>query len=97
MNYGGGFWQFQLVRSNKAQTKGLENTTGIALYPNPTASTFHVSSTAPLRGVKVFNQWGMLVIESKVSDVDVNALSAGMYFVEITTTNGKETRPIVKQ
>jgi hypothetical protein len=97
MNYGGGFWQFQLVRSNKVQTTGLESAAGIAVYPNPTASTFHVSSTAPLRGVKVFNQWGMLVLESKVSDVDLNELSAGMYFIEITTTIGKVTRPIVKQ
>ena len=70
---------------------------GVNLFPNPTNSQVTVQAYQ-LTHVKMFNNYGQTVKDiasqgMETQTVDVSDLPQGVYFVEITTTNGR----IVKQ
>ena len=84
-----------------------EATDGIAIYPNPTNTTFTISGTENILSVKLMNSLGMeisrkslvvsgksLVVSGSV-EVDVEDLATGMYFVQMRTATGVITKSIV--
>ncbi|WP_290838549.1 T9SS type A sorting domain-containing protein [Flavobacterium sp.] len=65
----------------------------VQLYPNPTSGKLQLSTTIDVKKVSVYNTLGMVV----GTELDLSNQASGVYFVEVTTDNGKFVRKIVKQ
>ncbi|MDC8004240.1 T9SS type A sorting domain-containing protein [Aureisphaera galaxeae] len=70
---------------------GKKDALAIILYPNPAFNRLYISSLEPLQDVKVYNASGRLVmnVRKDQDEIDVSALSAGLYFVQ--AFNGAKT------
>jgi len=73
---------------------------GIFLYPNPTSTNFTIIGANNIVQVQIMNNLGIEVfrnssmVNGKVC-VDVSDLTTGLYFVQMLTTSGMITKPIV--
>ncbi len=62
----------------------------VQLYPNPTHKEITVKiNGTDLQHISVYNAQGTKVLESTSSRLNLQSLGIGIYFVEITTTNGE--------
>lgn len=70
---------------------------GFALYPNPASQWFTVQlqQGIELQDVKLYNNLGQLVRNSKTATVDISTLAKGTYFVEIVTDKGKAAKSLI--
>ncbi|MBP1618132.1 MAG: hypothetical protein H6Q14_1959 [Bacteroidetes bacterium] len=71
----------------------------VKLYPNPVRDMLYVSTgEQALQSVVVCDFSGKVVISSRTaSPINVSALPAGVYLVQIRTANGVVTRQMIKQ
>lgn len=60
--------------------------TTIQVYPNPSAETITIVGMNEGEIVKIFNQQGVLTLTSTASEINVNQLANGQYFVVIGNT-----------
>jgi Flp pilus assembly pilin Flp len=67
------------------------------IYPNPTNTQFSIQlkEEIQLEKVSIYNQLGQLVSSSTEITINVNNLSEGIYFVEITTDKGTSTKKLI--
>tara|TARA_R110002073_G_scaffold123234_1_gene266767 strand:- start:61735 stop:63204 length:1470 start_codon:yes stop_codon:yes gene_type:complete len=72
----------------------LENT---SMYPNPTNKEFTVrlSENIQFKKLRIYDSLGKYIIESDKKEVNIEKLSKGLYFVEITTDQGKATKKLI--
>jgi hypothetical protein len=96
INYGLGFWQFQFIRGGAANTQTV-SADRMLIYPNPASSQIQIVTKEAIVGVKIFNELGSLVIQGTSSTLNVSDLSAGLYFVEVTTNTQKQVMRWIKQ
>jgi phosphatidylserine/phosphatidylglycerophosphate/cardiolipin synthase-like enzyme len=75
----------------------------VAVYPNPfmDAVNINVKNAGETLSVKVTDQLGKVLIENTVNQTDkmqlnLGALSAGVYFVTVTTGNNQYTQKLIK-
>ena len=67
------------------------------IYPNPASSQIQVVTKEAIVGVKIFNELGSLVLLGTSSTLNVSNLTAGLYFVEVTTNTQKQVLRWIKQ
>ncbi len=87
-----------ITTSNQSTVlEGIE-TTGIAIFPNPTTHQIHIKSKyANLTGT-VTNLKGETVQQGMVSDkIDVSDVPAGIYFLEVFNAHERIVKKIVKK
>lgn len=58
-------------------------------FPNPAREKLYIESPSPLSNVHIFNLNGQLVLRTGETEIDVSALSAGVYIVHAQTANGQ--------
>lgn len=69
----------------------------MVVYPNPFTDAIHINGLN-VQKVEVINMFGQIVATTTNTQVNTADLSAGIYFVTITTTNGnKSVKQVVKQ
>lgn len=74
-----------------------------SIYPNPTSNKLIIEARSidmQFADVSIFNQLGELVLQKKdwrmsEKEINVNSLSAGLYFVQINTNKGRQTEKLV--
>ena len=78
---------------------GIEdiNLISITIYPNPTQNTLFIEAQQPIERVRIYNLQGQLIAEVYNSKVDVSALSAGLYFVQVSVNGKSETKKFLKE
>lgn len=74
----------------------------IAMSPNPTTSTFTITSPTPISSIALHNAVGQVVLWQRVAGkeavLDVAALPAGVYVVRVTdASGGVAVRRVVKE
>jgi hypothetical protein len=72
----------------------------MALYPNPASAMLMLSSGSPVLRIRIMDLSGRAVLDERPAGntVDVRALSAGHYVVEMTTRDGvRWTERLVKE
>jgi uncharacterized repeat protein (TIGR01451 family) len=82
-----------------ASTAGLnDNALAIArLYPNPVKDQLHIAvAQGELQSVKVYDINGRLCLSANAEVIDTNVLTAGIYFVKVTTDAGSANYKIIK-
>lgn len=74
-------------------TKNFDNGQ-FELYPNPTTGQLYFTNNAiKVKAIAVYNSLGMHV----GNDLEISALSTGVYFVKITAEEGSFVRKVIKQ
>ena len=73
------------------------NGIGTKVYPNPVENILHVKNISDLKFINIYNSLGQFVLQSKRESIDVNHLSKGLYFLQINTSKGVETKRIMKK
>jgi len=75
----------------------------ITLFPNPTSSTFTITSTDKIESVKVYDILGEMVndkwlmVNGGSASIDISGVSKGIYFAEIKTEKGVVRKKVVKE
>ncbi len=74
-------------------------TENIKLFPNPVSSTLNIetSENISFEKAKVYSTLGKLILETSEKQINLETLSAGIYFVEVVTDKGSVTKKIVKE
>ncbi len=71
----------------------------VQIYPNPVSSTLQIktSKTISFEKAAVYSTLGKLILETSENQINIETLSAGIYFVEVATDKGSITKKIVKE
>lgn len=69
----------------------------VKVYPNPVENSLTIKNVTGLKSIAIYSSLGQLVLESKESIIDVSELSKGMYFLQIHTDTGVETKRVIKE
>jgi uncharacterized repeat protein (TIGR01451 family) len=108
-NDAGIFFDFnEPVLTNEVSTEVIEEPTaglievavqGVAVYPNPVKNVFTVQAiNETVSLIEVYDINGRLCLsQSNGTNVNVQSLNNGLYFVKVTTGKGMTTKKIVKQ
>ena len=73
----------------------INNLNKISIYPNPTSGLVNISSNQPIANIEVFDVTGKLVYNQQNNtkqtntEIDLSALSNGIYFIHAEAANGK--------
>ncbi|GHC64444.1 T9SS type A sorting domain-containing protein [Ulvibacter litoralis] len=95
--------RFKVVFQNRTLNISDIALNSVSVYPNPTQNILYiVSPKVAVTGVAVFDLRGRKVSKETFTaqrnyQVDLNTLESAMYFVEITTENGKITKRVIKE
>jgi len=69
----------------------------IVLSPNPTAGQLYITNDdQPIQLISIYSMSGALLFTTRETHIDLSELTAGIYFVCITTNNGIVTKKVVK-
>ena len=76
-----------------ALNKALPKKLTISLVPNPATSTFTINgvNASEIANVQVMDLTGKTIISTRNTTLTVSDLNAGMYLVNVTSTNGVST------
>jgi hypothetical protein len=88
-----------------SETLSIQDVDGfgtVRLYPNPSQNEFSIESDVDIKQIKMYNQLGQVVLEfddiKPQLSYDISILSKGVYFVELSSVQGKKTvKKLVKQ
>ena len=88
--------------SQTLSTEDVDGFGSVQLYPNPAQNEFSVESDVDIKQIKMYNQVGQVVLEfddiKPQPSYDISILSKGVYFVELSSVQGKKTvRKIIKK
>lgn len=75
------------------------NSNEFKIYPNPVRSILHIDNALDLNKVEIYSITGKKVksITNNLSEIDVNELERGIYFVKLFTNKGITTQKIIKE
>ena len=77
-----------------------EDALSFDMYPNPVSNQLFVSSeSATIESISVYSLQGqqIKVLLQDDSSLDVSFLSSGMYFIEVSTSEGKSVQKFIKK
>ena len=97
--------QFYLFVDNIVVDVALSNSdfdnSNFLAYPNPVRDILNISYTTELSSVRVINIIGQEVISKNINatstQVDMSALSAGTYIINVTVGDSVKTLKVIKQ
>lgn len=67
------------------------------IYPNPASNNIQITLNAglELQVAVVYNLMGQPILKSREKVIDISSLSTGIYYVEITTNQGKGVKKVI--
>jgi len=69
-----------------------EDNLNMVIYPNPASSFINVNVAGEILDVKVYDVSGRMVMQTQQETLNVSNLTNGLYFMQVTTTEGMETQ-----
>ncbi|MDZ4824161.1 MAG: T9SS type A sorting domain-containing protein [Flavobacteriales bacterium] len=90
------------LRSENLFSSVSEVAFALTVYPNPANSTITISSNEKIRRIRILDNNGRVVMNSRCSDVmscelDISDLASGLYQVEVKTENERIVKPLIKE
>ena len=78
-----------------------EQAGGIAMYPNPVKGMLTVEASVPVSSIEIYSLTGALVLSKKgcanKTEIDMDGMPSGIYFIRMVTENTTETMRFVKE
>ncbi|AEH02634.1 T9SS type A sorting domain-containing protein [Lacinutrix sp. 5H-3-7-4] len=74
------------------------NTNSIKLYPNPVNDRLFIKSDNRIDSITIYNVNGQIIKQKEAfsNGLDVSALNAGLYFINIKSDNGESIKKFIK-
>jgi hypothetical protein len=77
-----------------------DNESNFKIFPNPFQNEFLIISNAECE-IKIFDSKGKLILSGRMKEksqlIDISEYSSGIYFLELTSSNGRVTKKIVRE
>jgi Secretion system C-terminal sorting domain len=93
--------RFQIQFSTTALSENSENLIHFVIYPNPTKDVLTIDGVKEKANYKIYTSIGQIItqgiIENQVSNIMVDSLASGIYFIELFTEKGTKTIKFIKQ
>ncbi|WP_428741440.1 immunoglobulin-like domain-containing protein [Tenacibaculum sp.] len=89
------FHEFVITVDKSLSTGGDDESDEFILYPNPTQGK--VYSTIEIDSFEIYNLSGQKIMESSEKEIDLESLTAGVYFARVYTQKGVKVFKIVKE
>src|SRR5699024_10938600 len=86
-----------LVENPDMGVDQFEKTAEVKIWPNPTADVLHITSTAEIQKVQIFDLQGRKVLEGNQKELNVENLSSGNYLLQIQSDQNTITKQFIKQ
>ncbi len=89
--------RFELRFSQLSDIENISNN-DIIIYPNPAKDRIQIISNSEILNIELSNVSGKILIrQDRVDVLNTGHLSAGVYFLKITTKNGIFTKKVIKE
>jgi aminopeptidase N len=94
---------YHLISKNNTTTLAVESnlflSENITLFPNPVSDilTIQTSENSTFKNALLFNAFGKEILKSSNKQINLSALSAGVYFIKVFTNSGNLYRKIIKE
>jgi hypothetical protein len=91
---------FRISKENPVSASKVTNLTGLSLYPNPVTNVLNIKQgNQELLTIEVINVLGesLLSVNGTNNQVDVSSLTAGVYFLKVTSKHGQHVEQFVKK
>jgi len=89
------------VSNNNLATTSFDETTTIAIYPNPVTQLLNIHASKPMNRIKIFDVSGKLIYDLKQKSETINTdwshYLNGVYFISIYDDNGFIVKKVIKQ
>ena len=103
-DFGTGETTYLSVENNTLNTANYFKSNNIFLYPNPTTSVLNINiddTTDLPDSIVIYNMLGQIIKRHEITQIsdmsiDTNALSKGVYYLELTKDNSSTTRSFIK-
>lgn len=69
----------------------------LSIYPNPAINEVNIQSNQKIKTVRLLDLKGQLIKQTNENSISIEELNAGVYLVQVTTTQGVITKKIVKR
>ncbi len=69
----------------------------ILIVPNPVRNELNIQSREPISQVEIYNLTGQKLMSTTTTKVSMQALTSGVYIVQITTKAGQQSLRVVKE
>ncbi len=89
-------WTKLTTRIIPTSTKEIKDFGSLVIYPNPSSSKVKVECDSEVFGLKLYDLQMKYLFENKGSEIDLNTLENGIYFLEISGEKGKIIKRIIK-
>ena len=100
INFGPGVWAFRFINSTALGIEDVNPVSNFNFYPNPVNDMLTIKAQASIDSITIYNMLGQAVVRSTPnttdSTVDMSALQAGAYFVQVSINNTLKTVRVVK-
>jgi hypothetical protein len=100
VDFGGGVWQFVLVKDELPVAGLIEESLNISVAPNPFTSNIDIRSDENMESIEVIDITGKVVhslnTDGKSASIDLSGLVNGAYLVVIHSNNSVSTKRIIK-
>ena len=77
-----------------ANDKFVKNEVGI--FPNPATNILNIETKENILSINIYNTLGQMVLENVANKIDISSLTAGTYFIKITTETGTVNKKFIK-
>ena len=78
-------------------TRQLNTAIDFSIYPNPSQDMIHIETNEEVEQVELLDMAGKVVMTTKEKTMNVHALSAGIYVLQLTTPKGINKQRFVKK
>jgi hypothetical protein len=100
VDFGGGVWQFVLVKDELPVAGLIEESLNVSVAPNPFTSNIDIRSDENMESIEVIDITGKVVhslnTDGKSASIDLSGLVNGAYLVVIHSNNSVSTKRIIK-
>jgi Family of unknown function (DUF5689)/Secretion system C-terminal sorting domain len=84
VDYNGAIKYSKIIAINNLINKNAP----IKVYPNPANNTIFVKNINAFKSINIYNSQGVLIKKSLINEVDISAISSGIYLLEVENTEG---------
>jgi YVTN family beta-propeller protein len=70
---------------------------GIDVYPNPVSDNLQIQTEVPIKELEITDITGRLLYTTTAKTINCSSFAKGVYFIKLTTENGKAVKKFVKE